>query len=57
MKEYRRIAKIKAFIEPYVKKSYKDIESYKEDVIVGVLDYIEQEKRLENGKKNRVSRL
>ena len=57
MKEYRRIAKIKAFIEPYVKKTYKDMESYKEDVIVGVLDYIEQEKRLENGKKNRVSRL
>lgn len=57
MKEYRRIAKIKAFIEPYVKKSYKDIESYKEDVIVGVLDYIEQEERLNNGKKNRDTRL
>lgn len=57
MKEYRRIAKIKAFIEPYVKKSYKDIESYKEDVIVGVLDYIEQEKRSKNGKKNRDTRL
>lgn len=57
MNDYRRIAKIKAFIEPYVKKTYKDMESYKEDVIVGVLDYIEQEKRLENGKKNRDTRL
>ncbi len=57
MKEYKRIAKIKAFIEPYVKKSYKDIESYKEDVIVGVLDYIEQEKRLKNGRENKDRRL
>lgn len=57
MKEYQRIAKIKAFIEPYVKKSYKDIESYKEDVIVGVLDYIEQEERLKNGKRNKDTRL
>lgn len=57
MNDYRRISKIKAFIEPYVKKTYKDMDSYKEDVIVGVLDYIEQEKRLKNGKQNKNRRL
>ena len=57
MNDYRRISKIKAFIEPYVKKTYKDMDSYKEDVIVGVLDFIEEEKRLKNGKQGKDRRL